>query len=143
MSWFEEQLRYREQSDKADFEDVIDSIANAVMGTRLRDALSQNEIAGSAIEEILKFYHCKSKAEELPPQVGTVDEQIEYRMRPFGIKSRSVTLERGWYNHAVGAMLGTMKEDGSAVALITVCIASTLPTTTGCKASFLWKKPKS
>lgn len=118
MSWFEEQLRYREETDNANFEDAIDSIAGAVMGTRLRDALSQNEIAGSAIEEILKFYHCKSKSEELPPQIHTIDEQIEYRMRPFGIKSRTVTLEKGWYNHAVGAMLGTLKEDGPAVALI-------------------------
>lgn len=118
MSWFEEQLRYREETDNANFEDAIDSIAGAVMGTRLRDALSQNEIAGSAIEEILKFYHCKSKSEELPLQINTIDEQIEYRMRPFGIKSRSVTLEKGWYNHAVGAMLGTLKEDGSAAALI-------------------------
>ena len=118
MSWFEEQIQYRETSDNADFEDAIDSIAGAVMGIRLRDALSQNEIAGSAIEEILKFYHCKDKTEELPPQIKTVDEQIEYRMRPFGIKSRSVTLDKGWYRHAVGAMLGTLKEDGSAVALI-------------------------
>lgn len=118
MSWFEEQLRYREETDNANFEDAIDSIAGAVMGKRLRDALSQNEIAGSAIEEILKFYHCKSKSEELPPQINTIDEQIEYRMRPFGIKSRTVTLEKGWYSHAVGAMLGTLSEDGSAVALI-------------------------
>ena len=118
MSWFEEQLRYREQSDNADFADAIDSIAGAVMGKRLCEALSQNDIAGSAIEEILKYYHCKSKSEELPPQIKTVDEQIEYRMRPFGIKSRKVTLEKGWYHHAVGAMLGTMKEDGSVVALL-------------------------
>ena len=118
MSWFEEQLRYREESDNADFADAIDSIAGAVMGNRLRDALSQNEIAASAIEEILKFYHCKSKSEELPPQIKTIDEQIEYRMRPFGIKSRSVTLDKGWYHHAVGTMLGTLKEDGSAVALL-------------------------
>ena len=118
MSWFEEQLRYREESDNADFADAIESIAGAVMGNRLRDALSQNEIAASAIEEILKFYHCKAKIEELPPRIKTVDEQIEYRMRPFGIKSRSVTLDRGWYHHAVGAMLGTLKEDGSAVALL-------------------------
>lgn len=118
MSWFEEQLRYREESDNADFADAIDSIANAVMGNRLCDALSQDEIAGSAIEEILKFYHCKTKTEELPPQIKTVDEQIEYRLRPFGIKSRTVTLDKGWYHHAVGAMLGTLKEDGSAVALI-------------------------
>lgn len=118
MSWFEEQLRDRERSDNADFADAIDSIANAVMGNRLHDALSQNEIAGSAIEEILKFYHCKAREEELPPELRTLEEQIEYRMRPFGIKSRSVTLEKGWYHHAVGAMIGTVKEDGSAVALI-------------------------
>ena len=118
MSWFEEQLRYREASDNADFADAIDSLAGAVMGKHLREALSQNEIAGSAIEEILKYYHCKSKMEELPKQIKTVDEQIEYRMRPFGIKNRSVTLEKGWYHHAVGAMLGTLAEDGSAVALI-------------------------
>ncbi len=120
MSWFEEQLHHREESDNADFADAIDSIANAVMGTRLRDALSQNEIAGSAIDEILKFYHCKAKEEDEDffLNIKTVDEQIEYRMRPFGIKSRTVILDEGWYNHAVGAMLGTMKEDGSAVALI-------------------------
>lgn len=118
MSWFEEQLKYREQSDNDDFEDSLESIANAVMGNRLRDALSGEEIAGSAMEEILKYYHCKAKMEELPPQIKTIDEQIEYRMRPFGIKSRTVLLDHGWYRHAVGAMLGSLKEDGSLVALI-------------------------
>ncbi|MCQ2501775.1 MAG: NHLP bacteriocin export ABC transporter permease/ATPase subunit, partial [Lachnospiraceae bacterium] len=58
------------------------------------------------------------KTDELPPQVKTVDDQLEYRMRPFGIKYRAVTLDKGWYHHSVGAMLGTMKEDSSAVALI-------------------------
>ena len=118
MSWFEEQLRLREQSDNADFEDAIDSIAGAVMGAQLRDALSQNEVADSAIEEILKYYHCKFGKEEIPSGIKTVDEQIEYRMRPYGIKNRAVTLEKGWYHHAVGAMLGTLSKDGSVVALI-------------------------
>ncbi len=118
MGVFDEQLRYRESIENADFEDAIDSIANAVMGNRLRESLSQNEIAGSAIDEILRYYHCKPKRDELPRQIKTVDEQIEYRMRPFGIKSRAVTLDKGWYHHSVGAMLGTMKEDGSAIALI-------------------------
>ena len=53
MSWFEEQLRDREKADNADFADAIDSIANAVMGTRLREALSKDEISASATEEIL------------------------------------------------------------------------------------------
>ena len=118
MSWFDDQLRVRERADDAAFEDAIDSIANAVMGVRLRDALDQDEITDSAIAEILKYYHCKEKPEELPPELKTAEEQIEYRMHPFGIRSRAVRLEDGWYRYAVGAMLGTKKEDGSAVALI-------------------------
>lgn len=118
MSWFEEQLRARELHDDAEFSDSLDSIANAIMGNRLRDALSQNEIAGSAMDEILKYYHCKPKNESFPSKCQTVEEQIAYRMRPFGIMYRSVTLEKGWYRHSVGAMLGTMKENGAAVALI-------------------------
>ena len=118
MSWFEEQLRSREESDSANFADAIDSIAGAVMGKRLCDALSQNEIASSAIEEVLKYYHCRSRNEEIPPQIKSVEDQIEFRMRPFGIKHRTVTLDRGWSHDAVGAMIGTLKEDGSAVALI-------------------------
>ena len=118
MSWFEEQLRYREESDNSNFSEAIDSLANAVMGTRLKDSLSHDEIASSAIEAILKYYHCKSTMEEVPPQIDTVEKQIEFRMRPFGIKSRNVTLDKDWYRNAVGAMLGTLKEDGTAVALI-------------------------
>ena len=118
MGWFKEQLRYREETDNADFSDAIDSIANAVMGVRLQDALSQDEIAGSAIDEILKYYHCKVKKEELPKNITSVEEQIEFRMRPYGIKSRKVILDKEWYHHAVGAMIGTLKEDGSAVTLI-------------------------
>lgn len=118
MNIIEEQLRYREESDNNDFDDALDSIAGAVMGKRLRNALSQNEIADSAIDEILKYYHCKSKKDDEPFEGKSIDEQIEYRMRPFGIKNRTVLLEKGWYHHAVGAMLGTLKEDGTAVALI-------------------------
>lgn len=118
MSWFEEQLSYREQSDNADVDDAIDSIAGAVMGTRLRNSLNQKDIADSAIAEILSYYHHKAKDERIPYEVKTIDEQIAYCMRPYGIKFRKVTLDKGWHKHAVGAMLGTMKEDGTAVALI-------------------------
>ena len=118
MGWFEEQLHIREESDRAILADALDSLAGAVMGERLRNALSQKEIAASAIDWILKYYHRPTKSEPLPDSVHTVAEQVEYRMRPFGIKSRTVTLEKGWYRHGVGAFLGTLKEDGSAVALL-------------------------
>ena len=117
MSWFDQQLKYRRQSDNDAFADALDSIADAVMGSRLRAALSGDEVLGSAVGEILKYYRCKADDTKFPEGVSP-DEQIEYAMRPFGIMSRSVELDSGWYRHAVGAMLGTLKEDGRAVALI-------------------------
>ena len=118
MGWFEEQLKYRRESDDRGLADALDSIANAVMGRRLADALDHREVAQSAIEEILKYYHCKPKNDPLPATVKTVEDQLEYRLRPFGIMRRTVTLDRGWYRCAVGAMLGTLTETGAAVALI-------------------------
>ncbi len=118
MSWFEEQLRYREKSDDAELESALDSIAGAVMGNRLRAALSDKEIANSAVEQILKYYHCKPQKKEAPATIKTVEERVEYLVKPFGIMNRAVTLQKGWYYHSTGAMLGTLKENGNTVALI-------------------------
>lgn len=118
MSWFEEQLQSREDFDNADMADAIDSIVSAVMGVRLQEALSSDEIASSAIDEVLKYYYYKLKDTSIPSELSSIEEKIEYCMRPFGIMNRTVTLEKGWYHHTIGAMLGTLSEDGSAVALI-------------------------
>ncbi len=118
MSWFDEQLQTRLKKDNEGFSDALDSVAAAVMGKRLSEALSSESVAQSALEEILRYYHIKMKSDEIPKNVTSIDEQIEYRIRPFGIMRRNVVLEKGWYHNAVGAMLGTLKEDGRAVALI-------------------------
>ena len=118
MNSFEEQLKIRKQNDDYNFEDALSSVAGAVMGESLAQAYSSREIAQSAIDEVLRYYHCKVKNDEIPDIVKTVDEQIEYRMRPYGIMRRTVTLDRDWYKNAVGVMLGTTKKDGRAVALI-------------------------
>ena len=118
MSWFEDQLHSREESDNIELSDAVDSLANAIMGKRLKEALSQSEISDSAIELILKYYHCDVKSSDFSPKFDSIEEQIEYKIRPYGIKSRTVTLQKGWYRNAVGAMIGTLKDSSSAVALI-------------------------
>lgn len=52
-----------------------------------------------------------------------MNERLEYLMRPYGIMRRTVVLSDGWYKDAIGAMLGTLKEDGRIVALIPVGIS--------------------
>jgi len=118
MGWFEEQLDERAQKENANYIASLDSIIDAVMGERLKHALENKEVAESAIGEILKYFHHSMNHDEYPEDVKTLDDQIAFYMQPHGIARRKVILDKGWYRHAIGAMIGTLKEDGSAVALI-------------------------
>lgn len=118
MGWFDQQLKYRKQADEDNFSDAVKSIAGAVMGRRLSEIADSGEIARSAIDEILKYYRLKSRSAEIPFTLKTLDEQLEYVLRPFGIMRRAVYLDNEWYKCAVGPMLGTFKEDNSVAALI-------------------------
>ena len=120
MSWFDEQVRTRKESDRAAFEESVMKMTGAVMGGRVARALEEDRnAAADAIGEILKYYHIKNR--ELPENVREmkdIQEILEYAMRPYGIMRRNVSLPKNWYRDAAGAMLGTKKSDGSIVALI-------------------------
>ena len=124
MSWFDEQLRFRKESDDQSLDDSVQGIARAVMGQKLTEALSRGERAQTAVEEILKYYHYKPR--ELPESIrqAALEEQLEYRLRPFGIMYRPVTLDSGWYRRAAGPMIGTLKEDDTAVVLLPGVLSS-------------------
>ena len=72
--------------------------------------------AQGAIEEIRRYYHIKPR--EVPDSVKGLNDRLEYLLRPNGIMRRNVNLEKGWYKDAIGAVLGTRKDDGSVVAFI-------------------------
>lgn len=117
MGWFDEQIKQRKQSDDALLEEAFVRIADAVLGTKLSAAYSSQEAkAEGAIGEILKYY--KVKAREVPPTVKSLEDRLEFLLRPYGIMRRNVKLEKGWHKDAVGAMLGVRKDDGSVVALL-------------------------
>ena len=117
MGWFDEQIKQRKQNDDAVFSEAFAGIADAVLGSRMSAAFSSDEArAQSAIDEILKFYHMKPR--EVPDSVKGLNDTLEYLLRPHGIMRRMVELEDNWFTDAVGAMLGTRKDDGSVVAFI-------------------------
>lgn len=117
MGWFDEQIRQRKQNDDDVFADSFVNMAAAVLGSKVTGSLSDSSAAAkSSIDEILKYYHVKSR--EVPDNIKDTNEQLEYLMRPYGIMRRTVRLEKDWYRDAVGAMLGVMKESGRVVALI-------------------------
>lgn len=117
MGWFDEQIRSRKEADQAVFEDSFQEMAGAVMGKRMSKALNDNrQITADAVGEILKFYHVKPQ--DVPESIKDMNEVLEFLLRPYGIMRRSVDLEKGWYKDAIGAMLGTRRDDGSVVALV-------------------------
>lgn len=117
MGWFDEQIRERIQKDDDNFSDAFAGLASLVMGKHITRVLNEDRVqARNAIEEILKYYHVKPV--EVPDSVKDIDDQLEYLLRPSGIMRRMVNLDGAWYTDAVGAMLGSLKEDGTPVALI-------------------------
>jgi len=117
MGWFDEQIRDRRQYDDDAFSEAFANMASAVMGKRISAAVSDDRTAAkSAIDEILKYCHVKSR--DIPDSISDVNEQLEYLLRPYGIMRRTVRLEDEWYRDAIGAMLGFFTESGRAVALI-------------------------
>ena len=117
MDWFDDQIRERERSNAAMFEESFRDIAGAIMGKRLSEALADDrQVTADAIKTILGYYNVK--AQEVPENITDINEVLEYLMRPYGIMRRGVHLDKGWHRDAVGAMLGTRKDDGSAVALL-------------------------
>lgn len=117
MGWFDEQIRKRKDADQAVFEESFEQMADAVMGRRMSKTLNDDrQITADAIGDILKYYHVA--AQEVPDQITDMNEVLEYLLRPAGFMRRSVDLEKGWYRDAIGAMLGTRRDDGSVVALI-------------------------
>ncbi len=117
MGWFNEQITQRKKGDNEAFFESFENIAGAVTGKRIATALNDDRVlTQNAIEIILKYYHLKSR--EVPASIRDMNEQLEFLFRPHGMMRRTVILEQGWYKDAVGAMLGTLKDDGSVVALI-------------------------
>ena len=117
MGWFDEQIRQRKLSDQEIFEDSIFRMASVVLGKQRAGVLNDERIAAkAAIDDILKYYHFKPV--ETPDSVRSLEDQLEYCLRPHGLMRRNVTLGESWYRDAFGPMLAFRKEDGAAVAML-------------------------
>ena len=118
MGWFDEQIKQRKAADDAAFHDSFAKMAASVMGKRdISELDNELIITKEAIDEILKFYHCK--VQELPDTIKSRDEELEYLLRHYGIMRRDIVLKGDWYKEAFGAILAfNNDENGIPVALL-------------------------
>lgn len=116
MGWFEKQVQQREDLDRQLFEDSFFNVAGIVMGDRKASQYSDERIiTGHAIEEILKYYHCKPV--EVPKTIRDPEEYIDYCLRPHGLMRRDINLDPGWYRDSFGPVLAFLKDSGDPVAV--------------------------
>ena len=117
MGWFESQIEERRKADRQLLEDSFVKIAGVVLGERTAVKLGDARmITKNAIDEILKYYHCKPV--DLPYEMKTAEEQLDFCLRPHGLMRRNVELTEGWFRDAYGPILAFTKEDGLPVALL-------------------------
>ena len=116
MGWFDNQIRQRKQSDQDRFEDSILRMASVVVGNRYGDSLADGRIITKhAIDDILKYYHCKPV--DIPESLKEPEEQLEYALRPYGLMYRVVELKENWFKDGFGPVIAFREEDGVPVAL--------------------------
>lgn len=117
MNWFDEQIKLRKINDEDSLDFVFRDIADAVLGYKNIDAIGkENKTASSAIDRLMDYYHLKYK--ETDSENRDFNEELEYRLRPHGIMSRNVILEKNWHKDAVCPMIGVNKDTGEAVAML-------------------------
>ena len=94
MSWFENQIEERREADSRLLEDSLVRISGVIMGEeKARKLGDERMITRNAIDEVLKYYHCKPV--EIPESINDPLEQLEYALRPHGIMYRTVRLTQG------------------------------------------------
>ncbi|MBQ8137109.1 MAG: ATP-binding cassette domain-containing protein, partial [Clostridia bacterium] len=117
MGWFEKQIQQRSELDQQLFEDSLFRAAGVVIGERQAVKFSGDRIiARQAIDEVLKYYHCKPV--DVPKSIQNDEEYIDYCLRPYGLMRRDVLLEDGWYKEAYGPIMAFEKESGEPVTLL-------------------------
>ena len=115
MSWFDEQIKQRKEADDSVFSEANRKLGE-VVSSYSRKEYGNIDSAEDDIARILKYFGLKAK--ELPNEIQDLNDQMEYMLRPAGIMTREVYLEKGWHKDASGPMLAFFKESRQACALI-------------------------
>ena len=117
MGFFENQIEERRKAEQELLEDSFVKVAGIVMGRRTAERLSDDRIVTKgAIDDILKSLHYKPV--DVPESITDPAGQLDYCMRPYGLMSRAVELDEGWYKNAFGPILAFTKDGGKPVALL-------------------------
>ena len=117
MGHFENQIEERRKAEQQLLEDSFDKITGIVQGRRTAERLcDEKAVTKGAIDEILSYF--RFKPVKIPESIKTSSGQLDYCMRLYGLMSRDIELDDGWYKDAFGPVLAFTKEGNVPVTLL-------------------------
>ena len=91
MGWFENQIEERRNAEQQLLEDSFARVSEVVLGKRsARKIADERIVTKGAIDEILKYF--RYKPVEIPEALQSIEEQVDYCLRPHGLLTRVVEL---------------------------------------------------
>ncbi len=116
MGWFDEQIEYRKKHERQLLSDSFENLARSVTGRRTTSVLMDETDVSDAVSALLK--HLSIKEKEVPARIKGLRDRLDYLLSSTGVLYREVILTKGWHVDAMGAMIGTLKEDGVVIAIL-------------------------
>ncbi len=117
MGFLKEQLTMRRELDEQMFENSFQQLSEVITGPgKTTASMEQNQVdAQRAIEEI--FRYLRLDLIDVPDDLKSMNERLEFMLRPTGVMRRRVELTDHWYRDGIGPLLGSLK-DGTVIALL-------------------------
>jgi NHLM bacteriocin system ABC transporter ATP-binding protein len=116
VGWFDEQIEYRKKHERELLNDSFENIARAVTGRKTMSLLREEADVSDAVSALLKHFGIKEK--EVPRKIKGLQDRLDYLLSSTGVLYREVILTKGWHTDAMGAMITTLKEDGTVIAVL-------------------------
>ena len=116
MGWFDEQIESRKKHERELLSGSFENIARSVTGRRIGSTLKDDAGVNDAVSALLKYMGVKEK--EVPANISGLRDRLDYLLSSTGILYREIVLPKGWQQDAMGAMIGSLTDSGTVVALL-------------------------
>ena len=116
MGWFDEQIEYRKKHERQVLSDSFEKLSYTVTGRKSGEMEMEGTDIRDALEILMKYFGIRER--EIPARLKTLESQLDYLLTSSDIMYRKVTLEPGWHDDAMGALITTLKESGTVIAVL-------------------------
>ena len=116
MGWFDDQIEYRKKRERELLSDSFENIARSVTGRKISSSFREEADVSDAVSALMKYLNLPEK--EVPARIHGLEDRLDFLLSSSGVLYREVVLKKGWHTDAIGPMIGSLRADGTVVAVL-------------------------